>query len=215
MLQEKTEQLKQDVLTRMPKSIVETFHKDIAQLKTDRLKEKALQVGDQIPNSILLTNLGDKTDLKSYHTSDYLLLNFYRGGWCPYCNMELREYQNLQDQFKSVNTNIIAISAELPVLTTDTSKKNHISYPILTDLDAVFMQKIGIVFTLSKEAKKDFEGFGMDFKSIQGNDYYQLPVPAIYLIDRNFQIVYRHFEEDYMTRLEPSTLLSKIKNNNF
>ena len=214
-LQEQTEQLKQEVLIRMPAPIVETFQKDIVKLKNDRLKEHALQVGDTVSNSILRNSEGHEIDLKSIHTSNFLILNFYRGGWCPYCNMELREYERLKGQFNSIKANIVGISAELPQQGAKTHAKNALTYPILTDVDAAFMKKMGIVFTLSEQAKKDFVGFGVDFSNIHGNEDYQLPVPAIYVIDKEFKILFIHFEEDYMTRLEPSKLLTILKTKQF
>lgn len=212
ILREQTEQLKQDVLARMPQSIVKNFQDDIAQLKIDKLKEKALQIGSTVPNGLFTDIQGTQIDLKSIHTSDFLILNFYRGGWCPYCNMELREYERLKDEFKAINTNIVGISSEMPKLTIDTHQKNTLSYPVLADSNADFMKQVGVVFELSTLAKKDFEGFGMDFTKINGNTNFELPVPAIYVIDKNFKIIFIHFEEDYMTRLEPTDLLTTLKN---
>ncbi|WP_281991531.1 peroxiredoxin-like family protein [Aquimarina aggregata] len=214
ILQKQTEHLRQNILKRMPKSIVDTFKTDISQLKKQKLKENALQVGDTLPNSILRTINNDVVNLQSLHTSNFLIINFYRGGWCPYCNMELREYERLQNEFKVNNTNIISISAELPNLANQTSNKNTISHPILTDTDATFMKEIGIIFKLSKNAQKDFAGFGMDFVNIHGNENYELPVPAVYVVDKGFRIIFRYFEEDYMKRLEPLDLLNFLKDKN-
>lgn len=212
ILKEQTEKLKQDVLTRMPQSIVQNFKNDINQLKVDKIKEKALQVGDKIPNPLFKNIEGNDIELNSIHTSDFLIFNFYRGGWCPYCNMEIREYERLKNEFKTLGASIVAVSTELPELANQTNLKNQISYPIVTDIDAKFMKALGIVFQLSEEAKKDFVGFGMDFQKIHGNDNFELPVPAIYIIDKNLKIVFVHFEEDYMTRLEPTELLQTLKN---
>ncbi|MGK0414431.1 MAG: peroxiredoxin [Polaribacter sp.] len=207
-LYEQTEQLRKDVLARMPQPIVQNFKNDIHQLRVDKMKENALQVGDIISNSNLENINQNSVKLEEFLTSDFLILNFYRGGWCPYCNMELREYEKLKNDFQKINTNIIAISGEIPELASKTTDKNAISFPILTDVDANFMKSIGIVFALSEQAQKDFVGFGMDFKQINGNENFELPVPAIYVIDKNFKIVFVHFEEDYMTRLEPKELLN-------
>lgn len=211
ILQEQTEKLRQNVLTKMPQSIVQNFLNDIRQLKVAKLKEKALQVGDTVPDHLFKDIKGNDVQLNSIHKSDYLILNFYRGGWCPYCNMELREYERLKDQFNTLGAHIIAISAEVTELANKTNAKNEISYPIVTDIDARFMKEVGVVFQLSEKAKKDFVGFGMDFQKIHGNENYELPVPAIYVIDKNFKILFVHFEEDYMTRLEPTTLVQLLK----
>lgn len=206
-----TEQLKQfreATLTRMPQSIIQTFQDGIQQIKEDQLKENALQKGDSIPNFSLYNIGGQVTPLIDVHQSDFLVLNFYRGGWCPYCNMELREYERLKNDFKKARANIVAISAEIPQLATQTSQKNKLSFPVLTDINAQFMKQIGLVFQLNEKTKSDYASFGMDFQKIHGNEHYELPVPAIYVIDKNFKIVFVHFEADYMTRIEPKQVLT-------
>lgn len=211
-LLEQTEKVRQNVMNRMPQPIIENFKNDIQQLRDNKLKEKALQVGDHIPNAVFTDIEGNDIQLESLLSADYLILNFYRGGWCPYCNMELREYERLKTEFQSYGANILAISAEVPQLAAQTHEKNEITYTLVTDKNAVFMKEVGILFSISEKAKKDYVGFGMDLKKIHGNENFELPVPAIYVIDKSLKIVFVHIEEDYMTRLEPTELLKKLKN---
>ncbi|WP_298508090.1 peroxiredoxin-like family protein [uncultured Kordia sp.] len=214
-LQEQLKAVRDATMARMPKSVIDTFTNSIENIRNDQLQQKALQVGDTIPNIPLIDNYGNSIDLKEIQQNEFLILNFYRGGWCPYCNMELREFERLRDAFKKADTDIVAISAELPQLATQTVQKNTISYPILTDRNAAFMKAIGIVFELDEASKKEFDNFGMDFSKIHGNHNNQLPVPAIYVIDRHQKIVFIHFEADYMTRMEPSELLKTLKMINY
>ncbi len=199
-------------MNRMPQSIIQSFNDGIEELKTNRLKENALQKGDTIPEFSLKDINGENIQLMDVHRSEFLILNFYRGGWCPYCNMELRAYESLKKDFEAADSNIIAISAEVPKLAAQTTQKNLITFPVLTDVDAHFMKQVGIVFQLNEKTKKDYESFGMDFTQIHGNENYELPVPAIYVINKNLEIVFVHFEADYMTRIEPKEVLSIIKN---
>ncbi len=201
-------------MSRMPKPIMQVFKDSIKQIKVEKLKENALQLNDKVPNISLINIQGSTTQLSDLIQSEYLILNFYRGGWCPYCNMELREYERLQDGFNKLGVNIVAISPEITSLSVQTTHKNAISYPILTDRNAQFMKAIGIVFKLDEASKKEFVNFGMDFTQINGNDNYELPVPAVYVIDKEMKVVFVHFEEDYMTRLEPQELLNTLKNIN-
>ncbi|WP_420571641.1 peroxiredoxin-like family protein [Kordia sp.] len=213
-LQEQLKIVRDATMERMPKSVIDTFTKSIENIRNNQLQQNALQVGDTIPNISLIDNYGNDVSIKEIQESEFLILNFYRGGWCPYCNMELREFERLRSEFKAVNSDIIAISAELPQLATQTTQKNTISYPILTDRNAEFMKTIGIVFELDEASKKEFDNFGMDFSKIHGNHNNELPVPAIYVIDSNQKIIFIHFEADYMTRMEPSILLETLKLNN-
>lgn len=210
-LQEQVKQMRDATLERMPKAIIEVFINSISEIKTNKLKESALQVGDKIEDCSLTDIEGKSINLSTFIQSDYLILNFYRGGWCPYCNMELREYDRLKNDFKEQGANIIAISPEIPELANQTTDKNKLSYPVLTDTDSLFMKKVGIVFQLDEDSKREFVNFGMDFTKINGNEDFELPVPAVYVINKNMEVVFVHFEEDYMTRLEPSELLEIIE----
>lgn len=212
-----TNQLKQfrdATMMRMPRSIIQTFEDSLSEIARDGLKNKALQIGDTLPKIILTDNLGGTIKLEDVHQLDYLVLNFYRGGWCPYCNMELRAYESLKNEFADANASIIAISAEVPDLAAKTSQKNAITFPVLTDRDAKFMKEVGIVFRLNEKMKQDYEGFGMDLTQIHGNENYELPVPAVYVINKNREIIFVHFEADYMTRIEPEQILTIIKQQN-
>jgi peroxiredoxin len=211
MLEEQLKQTRDASMSRMPQSIIKTFEDSLIEIRADRLKEKALQVGDYIPDTALKSISGNDTSLKEVHTSDLLVLNFYRGGWCPYCNMELRAYEKLKSDFAEQGANIVAISSELTDLATQTSAKNSISYPILTDVNARFMQELGIAFKLNEAVKAEYINFGINLETIHGNQNYELPVPAVYVIDKERKIIFRHFEEDYTTRLEPQTLLEFLQ----
>lgn len=156
---------------------------------------------------------GGKLLLSGLVEQEFLILNFYRGGWCPYCNMELREYERLRKSFNELDADIIGISAEILELANQTIVKNTLSFPVLTDINAQLMKAIGIVFQLDEASKREFENFGMDFTKIHGNNNFELPVPAVYVINKEMEIVFAHFEEDYMTRLEPTELLNILNTN--
>lgn len=211
-LQEQLRHMRKTTMERMPQSIIKVFTDSIAEIRKNQLQEKALQVEDFIPDMNLQSIHGEKTLLSDLQRTEFLILNFYRGGWCPYCNMELREYEKLQKTFNELGIDVIGISAENPELANTTVNKNALSFPVLTDVDAQLMKAIGIVFQLDEASKKEFENFNMDFTKIHGNNNFELPVPAIYVMNKEMEVVFVHFEEDYMTRLEPTELLNIMKN---
>ncbi len=199
-------------MERMPQPIIQVFKDNINTLRKNKLKENALQIGDKVPNLPLKNIYGSTVLLSDLQQSEFLILNFYRGGWCPYCNLELREYERLRSDFNNVNADIIGISSETPSRANNTTNKNALKFPVLTDVDAQLMKAIGIVFQLDEATKREYENFGMDFTEIHGNNKFELPVPAVYVVNKDMQIVYTHFEENYMTRLEVSELLNILKN---
>ncbi len=212
-LQNQLKQMRDASKERMPQKVLQVFANAIDHLRINKLKDKGLQIGDTVPDAIT-KNIKEKSfPLSNYITNDYLIVNFYRGGWCPYCNMELREYEQLKNSFNELGTNIVAVSPEVVSLTEQTASKNAITYPILSDENSELMNIFGVAFKIDDASKKEYDNFGKDFTKIHGNDHYELPVPAIYVLNKNREIVYRHFEEDYTHRLEPSELLNIIKSN--
>ncbi len=205
-------QMKEASIERMPQSIIQIFENSIEEIKNNGLKEKALKIGEQIPDLPLTSINGETVLLSELQKTDYLILNFYRGGWCPYCNMELREYERLRKDFIQLNTDILGISAERVEYTSQTFDKNSLSFPILTDVNAQLMKEIGIVFQLDTASKEEYINFGIHLDEIHANNSFELPVPAVYVINKDREIVLVHIEEDYMTRLEPFILLELIKN---
>lgn len=197
---------------KMPHSIAKVLSDGIKELKTDNLASNALRSGDEIPDiQLTLTKNGEKRSLRAFMKNDFLILNFYRGGWCPYCNLELRAYEELMKQFEQASANIISISTELPDFTMSTSVRNKLSHPILTDLNAELSKEIGIAFKLNKDLQREYANFGINLSELHGNDKNELLVPAIFIIDRNMKIVWSHIEENYMIRAEPSEVLKELQ----
>lgn len=200
---------------KMPHSIAKVLSDGIEELKTNKLATNALQVGDKIPDiQLVASDTGGEVSLKEIIKNDFLILNFYRGGWCPYCNLELRAYEQLKDQFAKVGADIVSISAELPRIAMSTSKRNQLSHPVLTDLNAELSKAIGINFQLNKDLQREYSNFGINLAELHGNDENELAVPAVFVLDKDMKIVWSHIEEDYMNRAEPSEVLKAVSNIN-
>lgn len=205
------EELTNQAFSNMPEHLAQGLKAGIQEVRTSQLKQNALKVGDKIKNLSLLNIYGEQISLKSLITKDYLLLNFFRGSWCPFCSMELREYERLKEKFLKSNIDIVAISPEVAKYSKKTKEDNFLSFEILSDENSKVMKEFGIVFTLSNEVKKIYEDFKIDLKEQNGNITYKMPVPATYVVDKNFNIVFAHFEEDYTTRCEPKDVLEFIE----
>lgn len=207
-LQQQLKQITAAGFDRMPQPIAKILVDGIEEIKNDGLKNRALKVGDSIPDFQLTDINYQQHTLSNLMHKDFLVLNFYRGGWCPYCNMELRAYEKLRADFLAINTDIIAISAEKSTFAAATINKNQITYPILTDTAAELMKKIGIVFQLNEQLRIEYKKFGIDLTRLHENTNDELAIPAIYVINKDLKVVFVHIEENYMTRLEPNDLLT-------
>ncbi len=206
-LKNKLEQITEAGFNKMPQPIAQIIADGITELKNSDLKAKALKVGDNIPNIPLIDSNNNTVALTDFIKEEFLVLNFYRGGWCPYCNLELRAYEQLMPKFNRNKTNIVAISGELPNFTQQTAQKNLLSFPVLTDQDGTLMEALGIKFALGEKLREEYKNFGLDLNRFHGNTNQELMVPAVYIIDKNLKIVFAHIEEDYMTRAEPQEVL--------
>jgi peroxiredoxin len=137
-----------------------------------------------------------------------MLLVFYRGEWCPYCNLALKA---LQDQLPAINAagvTLVAISPQLPDYSLSTQQKQGLAYPVLSDTGNILARQLGIIFTLNAEMKVMYDGFGIDLLACNGEASFELPVPAAYLIGQDGIILERYLDPDYRNRLEPETAVA-------
>ena len=196
---------------RMSLKIAKVLTDGIQDLKNGNLQKEALSK-KAFPSDISLYDISGKLiPLKEILNAKYNVINFYRGGWCPYCNLELRAYDALLTEFKKAGANIIAVSPELPEYTKTTQKKNAISYPTFTDLHNDLARKLGITFKLSNPLKQEYDNFGINLRQLHGDNNNELIVPAVYLVRKDLQIIKVYLEENHMKRVEPSEVLKDLK----
>lgn len=195
---------------------LEKFPADIAavmQQATDRLAgdyatRRMLQVGSDAPDFDLPNALGRSVRLSDRLQQGPVILTFYRGGWCPYCNLELRAYQQLLPQIQSAGVSLIAISPQTPDTSLSTAEKNQLSFDVLSDIGSKVAQDYSIAFELPDELKQLYTQFGHALPDSNGTSDWQLPIPATFVIAPNRQILLAHIDVDYRNRLEPSEALA-------
>jgi peroxiredoxin len=182
-----------------------------AQLRTTGIESAALQVGASLPALTLPDALGKPVDLKALNASGPLVIVFYRGGWCPYCNLELREWQRLLPQLRELGATLVAISPQTPDNSLSTAEKNELAFPVLSDSDLAAARAFGIAFTLSPELVALYAKVGNDLPTLNGNGQWVLPIPATYLIDAMGHVALAHVEADYRQRAEPQGVLDRLR----
>ena len=211
-LTEELKELADKAFTNMPKELAKGLKDAIEQIKASKLKENALKVGDEISNLTLANIYNKKISFKNLFKHDYLLITFFRGSWCPFCSLELREYEKLKNEFAKNNVDIVAISPEVQKYSSKVKEENNLSFEILSDDESKAMEEFGIDFTLTKEVKKIYAGFNIVLTKQNANQRFQMPVPATYIINKDLKILFAHIEEDYTTRFEPTKALEIAKN---
>lgn len=183
--------------------------KTIELLKSSFISQNFLQPGDQAPNFILPNALGQKFELKEMVREGKVIVCFIRGGWCPYCYLDLRSIQKKFDKIRSMGANVIAISPERPDYCLNTMERNGLKFEVLSDK----ANKAGIDYKLVYKSDNDADllcELGLNEAVTRGDISYELPVPATFIIDEWMTIRYAFAKPDYRTRLDPDELLYKL-----
>ncbi len=175
-----------------------------------KIVETALQVGDTAINFTLTNANGTEVSLYSELEKGPVILMWYRGGWCPYCNLTLHYMQEMIPEFKKYSGNLIALTPEVPDKSLSTKEKNELTFEVLSDLNSTVAKQYGIVFKLTDEVAEYYQN-GFDLQSYNGNDNNELPLAATYVIDTNKVIKYAFLDADYRNRAEPSVVLEALK----
>ena len=189
----------------------------IAQMMTDDnaallpLAAKALKAGDRFPGVTLSDQLGRVVDLSTLAAEGPLVVTFYRGGWCPYCNLELRAYQRILPQITRLGARLVAVTPETPDNALSTAEKNDLAFTVLSDNQGRLADALGIRFELSEGVKAYFMKAGHDLPATNGDDRWSLPMPATYIVEKGGRIALAAVDPDYRKRLEPAFVLAALE----
>ncbi len=197
---EKVDQATQDVMNAATDTLAATG-----------LANKALKVGDTAPDFALPNAVGNTVRLSELLQQAPVVINFYRGEWCPYCNLELRAFQQLLPDFTAANAQLVAISPELPNHSLSVTEKHELEFAVLSDVGNTVAKDYGLVFTLDPSLRPIYEKFGIDINGSNGDESYELPMPATYVIDRDGTIRFAFADADYTKRAEPEAVLSAVR----
>ncbi|MBN8534410.1 MAG: AhpC/TSA family protein [Rhizobiales bacterium] len=184
---------------------------DIEDLRAKGILDRAAKTGDAFPvTSNLRDAQGVAFDLKALIVAKPMILTFYRGGWCPYCNLELRAYQALLADIYAAGAELVAISPELPDHSLSTAEKNDLAFTVLSDVAGELASALGIRFTLSDAVKPFYEKAGHALPDRNGDGTWALPVPATFVVERGGRIARAFVEPDYRKRLDPKQALAEL-----
>jgi peroxiredoxin len=195
---------------RMPKEHSSAISKSIEDFARTWNPANAVSAGQPFPDFSLPDATGKQVPMKELLAKGPLLISFYRGEWCPYCNMALKALQDSLPAIKARGVTLVAISPELPDRSLTMQEKHELQFPVLSDAGNNLARKLGIVFQQPDTLRPVMEAHGVDLKARNGDDSYEVPFPASYLVDSEGMIRYAFLDPDYTRRLEPSTALGWI-----
>jgi len=210
-LQQALENQSQQAVKVIPENIMATMQQATQKQMNEKLGANSIAVGNTFPEHTFMNVKFENLELKDLvGSNDYLVVSFYRGGWCPYCNLELKSLQSILPQLKEMKAQLVAITPERPDHSLTTVEKNELDFPVLTDLGSKFSENIGLAFTLAEELKPIYQNFGIDVQKHNGD--FKLPIPATFVLDSKLKVLHKSVDVNYTTRLEPQEILNFIKN---
>lgn len=174
------------------------------------LAQQALRPGQALPAFELPDADGRLLTLSALLEQGPLLLNFYRGQWCPFCNLALRALQGHLPHFRRHGVQLVAVSPERPDHSLALVQQHGLAFPVLTDAGLGLARRCGIVFTLDEGLRPLYQAWGVDLPARNGNGSFELPLPAAFLVGRDGLVREAFVEPDYRLRLEPDTALGWI-----
>jgi peroxiredoxin len=178
--------------------------------EADLVAGKALRRGQASPRFALPSATGAIVSLGERLSHGPVIVTFYRGGWCPYCNIALRALQSGLPEIKSLGGSLIAISPEVPDQSLSTTEKLALEFDVLSDADNSVARLFGLVYRISDAARERLQAFGRDLVAHNGTDRWELPITATYVLSQEGLIVFDHVEADYRDRLDPATIVNAI-----
>ena len=175
------------------------------------LANNALTIGDSFPRLVLDDQLGRKIDLGNLADAAAIVVTFYRGNWCPYCNIELRAYQVALPEITEQGARLVAISPETPDNSLTTAEKNGLAFPVLSDAEGRLADALRIRFELSPDLVALYKTFDIDLPRQNGEGRWSLPIPATYVVEKGGRIAAAFIDPNYERRMEPGAAIAALK----
>lgn len=196
--------------SRRSKDQVEVMTNATAQLVTAGIEKGALGVGNNPPSFCLPNANGQLVKMDDLLINGPLIVTFYRGSWCPYCNLELRAYQQNLSTITAHGAQVVAISPELPDSTLSNAEKLALDFEVLSDVGNKVARDFGLVFKMPDSLVQVYLQLNNDITQHNGDGSWELPIPATYIIASDGKIAFSHVNADYLKRAEPQKVIAAL-----
>ncbi|MEO1653823.1 MAG: peroxiredoxin-like family protein [Bacteroidota bacterium] len=194
----------------LPEEVIQVVSRSI--IDNGKGKVQGLPVGSKAPDFILNNASGDLVRLSDQLKKGQVVLSFFRGEWCPFCSLELLALNKIEGQIKSLNGHILSVHPQRIANSLSLTTQFDLKFEILSDPNQEVLEAYRVRFDLNKDIRRLYlDTFGFDLGLLNANGEWNLPVPATYIIDQQGIIRYRHYDHDYMERMEPQAILDALR----
>jgi peroxiredoxin len=210
-IREQSEQLKAASAERLPAEVVAVFDQSIENLLEQGVPANVIKVGDMLESFSLDDATGTPVTLNSLVETGPAVIVFYRGGWCPYCNLALRTYQReLFPELAGFGARMVAISPQSPDQSLSTVEKAALEFTVLSDPGSRVARRIGIAFQQADEVLDAQRKLGLDLAQVNAEGSVNLPRPTVLIVDTDRTVRFVDVQPDYTARTEVADILSAL-----
>lgn len=171
-----------------------------------------LKVDSMAPDFTAETYAGNMITLSGYYQKGPVVLIFYRGAWCPYCNVHLKSFQDRLEDFKRLGASIVAVSVDKPEYGAKTVQKEALGFEVVSDPRADILTAYNVIYKVPDDlAEKYLSEYKIDLQAHSGREDHVIAVPATYVIDTSGKIIFAYADEDYKVRTKPDEVLNILE----
>jgi len=210
-LQQELAELQAQAADQMDPQVLQQLHDDTAALVQSGIAEHGLKEGMQAPDFTLPDATGKQVSLSRLLQQGPVVITFYRGEWCPFCNLHLRAYQKILPQIHALGASLVALSPQTPDNSLTTKEKKELTYAVLSDVGNQIARQYGLVFKVPDATRAIQEEMGKPLPSYNGDDSWELPMPATFVVDQPGIIQLAFVDADYTRRLEPADIITCLQ----
>lgn len=209
-LSEQLGSMAQELANNMPSDAQAELWRSIEELRQSE-DVNGLPTGVDAPDFTLTDATGEFITLSQEIDKGPVVLTFYRGAWCPFCNLQLRAYQSAIPYLEEVGATLIAVSPQVPDYTLLQQQQNLLTFPVLSDLQGHVAALYKVRYEVSQSVVRVMQGIGIDLVQYNETAQWTLPVPATFIIDQNRTIRFSHVDPNFMMRLDPDIIVQVLK----
>ena len=195
----------------VPYSVIETMHRATAELVVSGAAARALKAGDKAPDFTLADPDGRPVSSADLLARGPLVVSFYRGVWCPYCNMELQALQAALPEFETLGAALVAISPQTAPNSRKSVRQNDLGFPILSDPHNDVAAAFGLRFAMPAYLVDLYKELKNDLPAFNGDPSWTLPMPGRFVIAQDGTVLYAEVNPDYTRRPEPEDMLPALR----